>query len=119
MRYKRQREWEAEAWGEFVLEREEVETLPTENEHVGEDRVICDDMDHGTDVQVTEMQGDGGIGGGYDGGGCVEEDRGGQVTLEPKRKPLRGKRRTRRSIREEGERRMANTLSQWLGTQPQ
>ena len=119
MRCKRQREWEEEAWSEFELREEEGETLPTEHTHVGEERVMCEEMEHGTNVLVTEMQGDGGMEGGDDGGGCVVENRGGQATVEPKRKPLRGKRRTKKSIREEGERRMANTLFQWMGTRPQ
>ena len=87
--------------------------------HVGDERVKCEEMEHGTMMKMTEMQGHGGMVGGSDGGGCVEENRGGHVTVEPKRKPLRGKRRLKRSIREEGEKKLAHTLFKWLGNRPQ
>lgn len=93
--------------------------MPTNTEIMGEEEVNGSEMEGEMDAKVTEMQGNGGIVVNMDGGGCVVEESGGQVTGEPKRKPLRGKRRTKRSIREEGERRMANTLFKWLGNQPQ
>ena len=100
-----------------MTKEEAGRTLPTNTGLLGVEEVIVSEMDKG--AQMTEMQGDGGNVVNVDGGGCGEEEGGGHVNGESKRKPLRGKRRSKRSIREEGERRMANTLFQWLGTQPQ
>ena len=126
LRCKRRREWDEGAWEEYgmVEEEEGGRTLPTCTELVRVEEVDGSEM-KGEMVKcavVTEMQGNGENGGkmaNVNGGGCVEEEGGGQVTGESKRKPLRGKRRLKRSIREEGERKMANTLFQWLGTRPQ
>ena len=52
------------------------------------------------------------------GGGDVGEDVGGCVREDPKRKPLRGKRRGKKSIREEGRVQLAATMARWLGNRP-
>ena len=103
---------------EYGVTKEEAgRTLPTNTGQLGVEEVIMSETDKG--AQMTEMQGDGGNVVNEDGGGSGEEEGGGQVTGESKRKPLRGKRRSKRSIREEGERKMANTLFNWLGNQKQ
>ena len=120
LRCKRQREWEEGAWEEFGVTEEEARgDLPTYTDKLGVEEVNVGLMEGEMNAKVIEMRGSGGMVGNMDGGGCGMEEGGGQVTGESKRKPLRGKRRSKRSIREEGERKMANTLFNWLGNQKQ
>ena len=123
LRCKRRREWEEEAWGEYkVLEEDMRESMPTDTGQMSVKGVIMEMEVKGEsemEGQMTGMEGSGGNVGEVDGGGCGQDDRGGQVAAKSERKPLRGKRRGKKSIREGEQRKMANTMSRWLGIQPQ
>ena len=121
LRSKRQREWEEEAWERYEVREEEeigaMGAMPMDTAKVGA-REAVNDIVLEEDVVGEAMLEQWGNVGDMDGGGDVGEEEGGHVTVVPERKPLRGKRRTKKSIRKEGERRMANMMSNWLGTRP-
>ena len=112
LRCKRQREWEERGWEELeLIEEEDKGTMPGEDVMVREDNAVNDE-------NVKDVRENGGRMVDRDGGGDVGAERGRQVGEEPKRKPLRGKRRGRKSIRGEEAERMAATMARWLGTKP-
>ena len=116
LRSKRQREWEEEAWERYeVREEEEIGAMGTVK--VGAREAVSDIVLEEDVMGETMLEQCGNVGD-MDGGGDVGEEEGRHVTVAPERKPLRGKRRTKKSIRKEGERRMANMMSNWLGTRP-
>ena len=122
LRCKRRREWDTGAWEELEFNEEEAlgtcDTASGEadvewGENVVKEAVKCENDGNGDHEVKCE-----GSGVKMDGGGTVGEEIGGRHTAEPKRKPLRGKRRGKKSIRKEGEERLANTMARWLGTCP-
>ena len=126
LRCKRQREWEECGWEELeMVEEEAMETKLMGAEHMSAVEMGAKEANGGTvmeetNVRANEQKMEGNVGNGEDmrGGGDVEENVGGCVREDPKRKPLRGKRRVQKSIREEGRVQMAATMERWLGNQP-
>ena len=84
----------------------EEDAMSKSGGNVMEDKVVCE--------EVVEMEGNGDNGGGggkVDGGGDVGVQGGRRVREASKRKPLRGKRRGKRSIRGEEDAKLASTMA--------
>ena len=117
LRSKRQKE----AWERYEVKEEEeigiMGAMPMDTVKVGAREAVSDIVLE-EDVMGEAMLEQWGNVGDMDGGGDVGDEEGRHVTVAPERKPLRGKRRTKKSIRMEGERRMANMMSDWLVNQP-
>ena len=124
LRCKRQREWEDWGWEELeVIEEEVVGAMPMREEEMGAVTKCGGHTMEDNDVngEVMKMEGNEGKGANVenmDGGGDVGVEGGRHVKEAPDRKPLRGKRRGKRSIKKEEEAKLASTMARWLGNRP-